>query len=221
MTTNLGPACRPRMTATPAQERVTHSRLAAGAAAETQSGALPTASSRAAAGAALASARQREALDTALTPALRARGVTTADSLPLAGRAGPPRADTAPPPAAPVVPAGHGSRHPAAGDDAGRDVVTVESCRRAARAGRWIGLATPAAWAAAIEADEGRHRMALELLRVQGAGLAERASLAEREIGELWKRLTALGDAVRRLCRGDAAQSALFGLVVDGETPEL
>ena len=107
--------------------------------------------------------------------------------------------------------------------DAGEDTagpggpVTREECERATRAGRWIGLATPAAWRAALERDEQRHSMALGLLRKQLWGLYERQRLVDRDIGQLWLALVDLQETLRRALRGDTDQGALFGLIVNKE----
>jgi hypothetical protein len=98
-----------------------------------------------------------------------------------------------------------------------REAITREDCKRAAREGKWVGLATPAAWAAALERDEERHACALGLLKRETWGLYERQRLQDRDIAELWRAVTRLAEALRRATRGDTKQEALFGLLVESE----
>ena len=165
----------------------------------------------------LAATPQQERLAAALTPAARARGVKTAAELVAADDA---------PGRVPVPSPSAASQDPATVDDtpaapaalAGdRGPVTRQEVERAARAGRWVGLATPAAWEAALDRDEERHYTALSLLRRENWGLYERQRLLDREVSELWRAVQRLGEALRRAVRGDTRQEALFGLLVDRE----
>jgi hypothetical protein len=156
-------------------------------------------------------------LAAALTPEARRRGVFTAAELAAAGAAverapvpsvGPPPLDCGPwdvddiADGGPVEPGPH---------------LTRAACERAAREGRWVGLATPEAWAAALERDEQRHACALELLRRQLWGLYERQRIGDRETKQLWAAVLRLSEALRAALRGNPAQAALFGIIVDGE----
>ena len=163
----------------------------------------------------LAATPLQERLAAALSPAAVARGVVLASELVAADDAT--GRDQVPPPSAATLPA-------ASPADATQDVdqlrddagpVTRAACERAARAGRWVGLATPAAWQAALERDEERHTMALGLLRKEHWGLYERQRLLDREVSQLWLAVLDLQETLRRALRGDPAQAALFGLIVE------
>jgi hypothetical protein len=97
--------------------------------------------------------------------------------------------------------------------------VTRAEVEAATRAGRWVGLATPAAWRAAMERDEQRHASALGLLRKQLWGLYERQRIIDRDIGQLWLAVVDLQETLRRAMRGDTTQGALFGLIVENRRP--
>lgn len=164
-------------------------------------------------------ALQAQRLAAALTPAARARGVQTAAELQAAGAA----AQRAPVPQVETPPRSVGPWDVDAIAEAGPvepgPHLTRAECERAAREGRWVGLATPQAWAAALERDEQRHACALELLRRQLWGLYERQRGGERETARLWAELCRLGEALRCAVRGDPAQAALFGVIVEGKEP--
>jgi hypothetical protein len=155
----------------------------------------------------------------ALTPQARARGVVTAGELAAAVAA--PRCDPVPVavPAAPPPRATVDDDFGPPVDFRASQAVTRAECERAAREHKWVGLATPAAWLAALERDEGRHQTALALLRKENWGLYERQRMLERDVQQLWVSVLDLQETLRRAVRGDDSQAALFGLICDKEIP--